>query len=234
VLNPANGPAIQTVTGAGDGESTQRGIPSNTRTSRFRETIKAAARGAALVFILPFLVSFRLRALFVGSDRALLASSQTLAFIPGLTGQYVRRAFFGLTLEECHKTAVIEFGVLFSKVGARVGEKAYIGPYSHIGLAHIERNVLIAPAVHIPSGTAIHGTALTSIPISEQPGNARIITVGEGSWIGSGAVIMADVGRHTIIGAGAVVTKPIPDFVLACGSPATVIRNRRDPDPSQR
>jgi acetyltransferase-like isoleucine patch superfamily enzyme len=39
---------------------------------------------------------------------------------------------------------------------------------------------------------------------------------------------MADVGRDTIVGAGAVVTKPLPDEVIAAGVPARVIRSRRE------
>ena len=37
---------------------------------------------------------------------------------------------------------------------------------------------------------------------------------------------MADVGRDTIVGAGAVVTKPLPDRVIAAGVPARVLRGR--------
>jgi virginiamycin A acetyltransferase len=58
------------------------------------------------------------------------------------------------------------------------------------------------------------------------------VTIGRGAWIGSCAVVMADVGRDSIIGAGAVVTKPIVEKVIAVGVPAKVIRVRikRDAD----
>ena len=39
-------------------------------------------------------------------------------------------------------------------------------------------------------------------------------------------MIMADVGDHCVIGAGSVVTKPVPDYAIAVGSPAKVIRYR--------
>jgi acetyltransferase-like isoleucine patch superfamily enzyme len=52
------------------------------------------------------------------------------------------------------------------------------------------------------------------------------VRIGEGAWIGSAAVVMADVGRHSVVGAGSVVTKPIPDGVVAAGVPARVIRQR--------
>jgi acetyltransferase-like isoleucine patch superfamily enzyme len=50
--------------------------------------------------------------------------------------------------------------------------------------------------------------------------------VGEGAWIGSAAIVMEDVGRGTVVGAGSVVTRPLPDLVLAAGVPARVLRHR--------
>src|SRR6187397_801308 len=117
-----------------------------------RELAKAAARGLATVVVLPSLLSFRLRSAIVGADRALVGSSQALALVPGILGQYLRRAFMQRVLAACHHTVTIEFGTLFSKVGARLDENVYIGPRCHLGLVHLERNVLLAPAVHIPSG----------------------------------------------------------------------------------
>jgi virginiamycin A acetyltransferase len=191
-----------------------------------REFLKATVRGAALVAIAPFFLSFQLKALLLGRNRALLGSSQALAVIPGVLGQYMRRAFLSLTIAECHSTAVIEFGVLFSQAGARIGKNAYIGPYCQIGLAYIERDALLAPAVQIPSGPMTHGTSDINVPIREQPGIAQAVTIGEGSWIGTSAVIMADVGKNSIVGAGSVVTKAIPDLTVAGGIPAKVIKTR--------
>jgi acetyltransferase-like isoleucine patch superfamily enzyme len=52
--------------------------------------------------------------------------------------------------------------------------------------------------------------------------------VGDGSWLGHGSVLLpgACVGRHVVVGAGAVVTGSLPDFSVAVGSPARVIRRR--------
>jgi acetyltransferase-like isoleucine patch superfamily enzyme len=53
-----------------------------------------------------------------------------------------------------------------------------------------------------------------------------MVRIGADCWIGGGAVIMADVGPNTIVGAGAVVTRPLPEHVVAAGIPARVIKNR--------
>jgi len=60
--------------------------------------------------------------------------------------------------------------------------------------------------------------------LGSESGEREVITIGANCWIGSSAVIMADVGEGTTIGAGAVVTKPIPAGVVAVGVPARVIK----------
>jgi acetyltransferase-like isoleucine patch superfamily enzyme len=88
-------------------------------------------------------------------------------------------------------------------------------------------NVLLAAGVHITSEARTHGTEDLTRPIREQEGTPTLVRIGDGAWVGS-AVVVADVGRDTIVGAGAVVTRPLPDGVLAAGVPARLLRNRRD------
>jgi acetyltransferase-like isoleucine patch superfamily enzyme len=189
---------------------------------------KAATYGLATLLILPSLVLFWLKAAVLGRDRALEGSTEALSLVPGLLGQYLRRAFLGRVLAGCHPTATICFGVLFSKTGASIGANAYIGPRCHIGLVEIGRNVLLAAGVHVTSGARTHGTEDLSRPIREQEGTPTLVRIGDGAWVGSAAVVMANVGRDTIVGAGAVVTRPLPDGVIAAGVPARVLRSRKD------
>ena len=58
-------------------------------------------------------------------------------------------------------------------------------------------------------------------------GRDRWSASAKGTWMGSAAVVLADVGQHCVVGAGAVVTSPIPDYAVAAGVPARVIRSRR-------
>lgn len=191
-----------------------------------RDLLKSLLRGVAVVLVAPRVLSFRIRAALGGPDSALEGSTQSLAKIPGRRGQYLRRAFLPHAIHRCHSSALVCWGTVFSKAGAMLDENVYVGPGCHLGLVHIERDVLLAAGVHVPSGTQTHGTDDVSVPIREQPGKLTLVTIGAGTWVGSAAVIMADVGRDCVIGAGSVVTKPIPDRVVAAGVPAKVIRNR--------
>lgn len=197
-----------------------------------KSVLKSAARTIAAIFVLPLLAAHHICAALFGKDRALESSTQALSLLPGLCGIYLRGAFLRLVLAECHSSAHIEFGVLFSSTNARIGENVYIGPRCCLGWVHLERDVLIAPNVQIPSGNRIHGIAELDRPIREQPGEPVQVRIGAGSWIGANAVVMADVGRNCVIGAGAVVTRPVPEATVAVGVPARVIRSRRPEDTS--
>ena len=191
-----------------------------------RELIKRAAHLVATLAVLPSVISWRLRARVMGPDRALEGSTQAWALVPGLPGQYLRRAFLARALKSCARTATIEFGTIFSSASASIGERAYIGPRCHIGWAAIDDNALLAAGVHVPSGANTHGIDDLTIAIRDQPTRKVAVRIGNGSWIGSAAVVMADVGRDAVIAAGAVVTRPIPDRTIAGGVPARVLRHR--------
>jgi virginiamycin A acetyltransferase len=191
-----------------------------------RDALKATARGAAFILVLPALLSYAIRRNILGRDRALQGTTQLLSLCPGVLGQYLRRAFLARTISYCSSTATISFGTVFSKAGARIDDRAYIGLGCHIGLAHIERDVLIGSGVHVTSGRQTHGTTDPDRPIREQEGQQVLVKIGAGAWIGSAAVVMADIGPNAVVGAGAVVTKPIPAAVVAAGVPAVVIRPR--------
>jgi acetyltransferase-like isoleucine patch superfamily enzyme len=192
-----------------------------------RELVKMLLRGLATVVVLPALVSFWLRSLVIGKDRALEGSTQALALVPGILGQYLRRAFLARAIAHCHHTATIAFGTIFSKAGARIDANAYVGPRCHLGLVHVGRDALLAAGVHVTSGAQSHGSADPDTPMRDQPGTLTLVRIGAGAWVGSAAVVMADVGPNTIVGAGAVVTKPLPEAVVAAGVPARALRSRR-------
>jgi acetyltransferase-like isoleucine patch superfamily enzyme len=194
--------------------------------ARSREALKAIAHGVALVAVTPALLSFWIRSFILGRDRALEHSTQAFGLVPGLIGQYLRRAFLRRTLAYCDPSALIEFGTIFSAAGTRIDAHVYLGPYCAIGLVHFEHDVMVAPAVQIPSGRLTHGISDPTTPMRDQAGRPQLVRIGAGTWIGGAAVVMADVGANTIVGAGAVVTKALPSGVVAGGVPARVLSNR--------
>ncbi len=196
-----------------------------------KSSAKLAADLLAAALALPLVLAHRVSALALGPNRALEGSSQLLALVPGIGGVYLRRAFLRMTLAKCARSSEVHFGTLFSQAGAEIGEFVYVGPRCHLGLVRLEKDCLIAAGVHIPSGGRTHGFADPSVPIREQGGERAPVTVGEGAWVGSGAVVLADVGAGAVVGAGSVVTKPVPPNVIAAGNPARVIRGRFESAP---
>ncbi len=187
---------------------------------------KAIGHFVALVLVLPFWLTFRIASLFRTADESLIGHSQLLSLIPGKLGCYLRVAFFRLVLEACDRTACIEFGVLFTKTGARVGKHVYIGPYCQIGLATIEDDTLIGSSVQIPSGPRTHGIERLDCPIRMQPGQPQHVSIGRDCWIGAGSIILADVLPQSVVGAGSIVTKCHPSRSVIAGNPAILLRSR--------
>src|SRR5262245_12710952 len=150
-----------------------------------RTLVKRFARMVATVLVVPALLSFWLRSLLIGRARAFEASTHALSLIPGLGGQYIRRAFLTRVLRRCDPTAVVSFGTVLSQADASIGPNVYIGPHCDLGLVEIERDALIAAGVHIPSGPYTHGTGTLTTPTREQPGYSQLVRVGVGAGQGN-------------------------------------------------
>lgn len=178
------------------------------------------------LLVLPVLVKYQVLKRLLDSSQAIDSCSQSLAHAPGLLGRYLRVAFYHRVLARCDRTTLIGYGTLFSQAGAVLEERVYIGPRCHLGLVHLEKDVLLGAGVHIPSGGQTHFFDDPDVPIREQGGVRSVVRIGAGAWIGSAAVILADVGAGTIVGAGSVVTKALPANVIAAGVPARILRQR--------
>lgn len=108
-----------------------------------------------------------------------------------------------------------------------INDGATLGHYNHIYATQsivIEKDVLTADKVYISDN--LHEYENVELPVIKQPiKQCKPVVIGEGSWLGEHVcVIGASIGKHCVIGANTVVTKDIPDYCVAVGSPAKVIK----------
>jgi acetyltransferase-like isoleucine patch superfamily enzyme len=109
----------------------------------------------------------------------------------------------------------------------RIGDRCLIGKGSGIvGHFSIEIGNDVWTGHHVYITDQNHGYERVDIPISLQTQPERGVVIGDGSWLGHGTVVLpgATIGRHVAIGANSVVTGDIPDYSVAAGVPARVLR----------
>jgi len=109
-----------------------------------------------------------------------------------------------------------------------VGSDCTLNPFSEL-----RGQVRIGDGVRIGAHTSILGfnhAMSPDQPIHEQPLISEGITIGDDVWIGSHVVIVdgVSVGAHSVIGAGSVVTKSVPEWSVVAGNPARRLRDRRE------
>ena len=102
-----------------------------------------------------------------------------------------------------------------------------IGHFNHIYATKsiiLHKNVLTADKVYISDN--LHGYEDINTPIIKQPiVQNGTVEIGEGSWLGENVCVLgAHIGKHCVIGANSVGTRDIPDYSVAVGAPAKVIK----------
>lgn len=142
--------------------------------------------------------------------------------IDGMAGIYINEDV--IIQEDCW---IATDSIINSNPILQIGKGCVIGRNNEIYATKsivIEDNVLTADRVYISDN--LHDYRNPDVPVINQPiKQIKTVRIGEGSWIGIGvAVIGAKIGKHCVIGANAVVTKDIPDYSIAVGIPAKVIK----------
>lgn len=174
--------------------------------------------------LVPYLI-YRIWAPFAGIT-AFEAFSQLYSLIPGIVGDYCRGTFYYLTLKKCSMHTRISFGVLFATPNIEIGSFVYIGPNSIVSDSIIGDDVMLGSNVQVINGKMTHNFSDIKTPIRMQGGAKGVVRIGQDSWVGNSAIVMADIGKKCVIGAGSVVTKTIPEYSVAFGNPARITRSR--------
>jgi acetyltransferase-like isoleucine patch superfamily enzyme len=112
--------------------------------------------------------------------------------------------------------------------GIHIGRRTYIGDGTIMrgqGGIHVGDNVLFGPRVLVMAVEHVFGDAQKAI--MDQGITARGIRIEDDCWIGAGATLLdgVSVGRGSVIGAGALVSRSVPPHSVAVGVPARVTRN---------
>jgi virginiamycin A acetyltransferase len=182
-----------------------------------RHGLKRMVQGIALVLMFP-------AALLTGFGRIAPVYSffaQALALSPGLPGSYLRAAYYKLTLRRCSIDVTLWFGTYFVDAASSVDELVSIGSYCVVGRSSIGPRTQIGSHVLVPSGRRQH---LRNDDGTLSDGISGETVIGADCWIGDAAVIMAELGEGVTVGAGSVVTKPVPARTVVAGNPARPIQ----------
>jgi len=193
---------------------------------QFNQTkLLAFFRKLCMSFALPFL--YPLILLSKSSDYIFLTVSELFSLIPFLFGIIIREVFYKKTLKSCGDNVVIEFGVVFYYKNISVGDNVLISMQTTIHHCDIGSNVLIGGGCRLLSGSKQHNYARIDIPMSQQGGQIKKIKIGHDVWIGDNSVIMDDIEKGCIVGAGSIVTRKIDAYSICAGNPATIIGKRK-------
>lgn len=155
------------------------------------------------------------------------------------------------------QTVIDDYAVLDGKgeanEGITIGKNAYIGRHSILsckeGSIHLDDYCNVSANCMILSETEVslgkycflagncylvaggnHSFDQPDVPIMFQPSYSKGgIRIEDDCWLGAGATVLdgVTIGRGSVVGAGAVLTKPLPEYSIAVGSPARRIRDRR-------
>ncbi len=193
------------------------------RSPRWIEVARAVAG------VLTWPVVWPLAMLCRTSDMVFRTVSELLSLIPYVFGVIVRGEFYRFALTRCGRNVVIEFGAVFIYRDISIGDNVTINRYSVIHHCDIGSYALVGEHAVLLSGSRQHDLDRTDIPMALQRGRKKRIALGDDCWIGAHAIVMEDVGRGAVVGAGAIVANPVAEFMIVVGNPARPVRRRGEP-----
>lgn len=195
-----------------------------------KSVLKRLGLSVGIVLVAVPALTVRLETLVSDRDVLFLLWSQALSLVPGLPGSYLRRCYYALTLRSCPLDFDIGFLSFFNDRRSEVGRHVYIGGGVGLGHVHLGDGVMMGRRVSILNGGDQHtfGPDGKLTPFDRL--SAPRIDIGANTWLGEGCIIMAHVGERCIVGAGSVVSRPVPQGCLVVGNPARLLRRLFEED----
>lgn len=137
----------------------------------------------------------------------------------------------GVSIGACTVITLIDYDGNKKISKLEIGDSTYVGEHNNIraagGTVKIGNDCLISQNVQI---IAANHSVAPGVPIAQQPWSEKnnFVEIGNDVWIGCGAIILPGVkiGHGSIIAAGCIVTKSVPDRVVVAGIPGRIIKNR--------
>jgi len=138
----------------------------------------------------------------------------------------IRRAWYEQTLASCGERLYVDWGAVIRSPLTGVGNDVYIGPRSWIGECHDRSDTMLSGPTTVLSGARTHAMKRDQL-IRKQVVTHSLTMIGGDVWTGSGSIIMADLARGSVVGAGSVVTQPTEEYEVVAGVPARRIGERK-------
>ncbi len=127
------------------------------------------------------------------------------------------------------KNVNIEKGAMITSL-MEIGDNSGVGINATMhGKVIIGKNVMMGPEVIVY--TQNHCIARTDIPMCQQGfAESKPVYIGDDVWIGGRVIILPGVhiGNGAVVGAGAIVTKDVPDYAVVGGNPAKILYMRNE------
>lgn len=150
----------------------------------------------------------------------------------GRFGGWLRRSCAKHLFKYCANDVNIEYMAWFGTgINVEIGHRSGIGIHCRVpNDIQIGADVMMGPRCYILD-TCTHCYDRIDIPMIEQGkyNSGKRVQIGNDVWIGRECMMIGGkkIGNHTIIGARSVISKDIPDYVVAVGNPIRFIKDRR-------
>jgi acetyltransferase-like isoleucine patch superfamily enzyme len=188
------------------------------------KTVRVLMRIAGWIFV-PFVYPLVLVSRFF-PEAGFRTISELLSLVPFVFGVLVRYEFYRRALRSCGKNIFVSFGTVFYYPQVSIGSNVLIGMFNTIHHIDFGDNIMTAEGCRFLSGSKYHNYDRTDIPMTMQGGKLKRIKIEDDVWIGANAVVMENVGRGSIVGAGSVVVTKVEPFSIVAGNPARVVKKR--------